>query len=154
MNVRRATPDDMPALLRMGRSFHETTPYADVAYDPDSIRFICTQLMESGVLLVAEIKGAAVGVVGAVMAPLFMNRDALICSEVFWWVDPEARGSGAGKEMAKQLETICREAGVYRLAMVAIHAPGIEQVESMYQRLGFEPTENTWTKVLWQQQQQ
>ncbi len=150
MNVRRANAADIPAVIRMGRKFHESTPYADVAYDPDSIRFISSQLIEGGILLIADHEGESVGMLGAAIGPLFMNRDALVCSELFWWVEPEGRNTGAGRALVERLESECISIGVYRLAMVGIHGPQMAKTAAMYERMDFAPTEQTWSKSLWQ----
>jgi GNAT superfamily N-acetyltransferase len=132
----------------MGRLFWSQTPYSEIVYCPDSIAFTCRAMMEQALLLVSEVDGVIAGSVGAVASPLYANRDVLVAAELFWWVEPQFRNSGVGKEMLAGIEQACRNAGVYRFSMMAFDQIEIEKAAAVYQRCGYVPTERTFGKVL------
>ncbi len=89
MNVRPATRVDYPSLVAMGRRFYGTLPYADVPFcEASAVRWL-DLMRQSGVLLVAEHDGAAVGMAGGLFAPFIFNDSVRVGSELMWWVEPE-----------------------------------------------------------------
>ncbi|WP_408953051.1 N-acetyltransferase family protein [Lysobacter sp. Hz 25] len=147
MQVRHATPADTPALLAMGAKFYATTSYNDFAqYDERTVDGLI-DLMRDGVLLVAEIDGVAVGVVGLMVAPFIFNDAHRIACEVIWWVDPGAQGAGAGKALLFAIEPVCRARGLSAIQMVHLsNSP--PQAAALYERMGYWHTESSYTKVL------
>lgn len=146
--INQATQADIPEIIRMGRLFWSQTPYSEIPYCPDSIAHTCQQMIAQQLLLVATVDGTIAGAVGAMRSPLYANRDVLVAAELFWWVEPEFRNSGIGKEMLAGIEQACREAGVYRFSMMAFEQIELEKAAAVYQRCGYVPTERSFNKVL------
>lgn len=146
--IHPATAADIPEIVRMGRLFWSQTPYSEIPYCPDSIAITCQQMIAQRLLLVATVDGTVAGAVGAMCSPLYANRDVLVAAELFWWVEPEFRNSGIGKEMLAGIEQACRDAGVYRFSMMAFEQIELEKAAAVYQRCGYVPTERTYCKVL------
>lgn len=144
----QATQEDIPEIIRMGRLFWSQTPYSEIPFCPDSIAFTCQQMIDRRLLLIATVKGTIAGAVGAMSSPLYANRDVLVAAELFWWVEPEFRNSGIGKEMLISIEQACRDAGVYRFSMMAFEQIELEKAAAVYQRCGYVPTERSFCKVL------
>ena len=127
--MRLATIDDMDEILRMGKSF------ADALNEPsdiDSIEDTAINLIDDdiGVLLIEEHAMA-----GALVVPNFFDMNRLIATELFWWVDKEARGNGAGKRLLNGLESWARSKGAERLSMIAMDS--LSDVGKLYERAGY-----------------
>lgn len=65
-------------------------------------------------------------------------------SETCWYIRPEARGTGAIR-MLRAYETWAREAGCRVIGMVSM---ANNDVGAIYRRLGFQPVETNYAKVL------
>lgn len=146
--IRPATEQDIPHIIRMGRLFWSQTAFSHIAYCPDSITYITREMLKMGLLLIAEVEGEIAGAVGAVAAPLFGNRDVLIASELFWWVEPGFRDSGIGKEMLIGIEQVAKEQGVSVFSMMALETVEPEKAAAIYRRLGYIASEHAFSKVL------
>lgn len=147
MNVRPAEDRDIPKIISMGRKFWAQTAFKDIVYCPDSIAESAREMMANGLLLVVE-EGEVVGAVGAVMAPLYANRSVMIASELYWWIEPEYRDSGAGKLLLRGIEQAAKDRGITVFAMMALEAVEPEKAAAIYQRLGYVPSERTFQKRL------
>lgn len=150
VRVRQAEPDDLDDLIRMARAFHAASCYAaTVQMDPRSFaETVAGMATGGGVVLVAERFGKACGMAAAITYPHWFNKDHLSGQEVFWWVDPEARGTRAGFMLMKGLEQWAREAGckTFHMASTANLAP--EKLAKVYERMGYRPQDIYYTKVM------
>ena len=151
MSVRAANDQDIAAIVSMGRKFWQLTPYAALPYSmpycPDSAADTLRQCLSHGLLFVAQSGDEVIGFIGAIAAPMPLQRDILVAAEQFWWVEEGARG-GVGRQLKLTLEQAARDAGVTVLAMSAFEQINIEAMAKMYQRAGYDATERTYTKVL------
>lgn len=132
----------------MGRLFWSQTPYRDVPYCPDSVAFTARQMMGLGMLLFAEVDGKPAGSVGAMACPLYANRDVLVASELWFWVEPEFRNCGIGKVMFTEIERVAKSAGVGWFSMMAFEDIEIDKAAAIYRKAGYSPTERTFGKAL------
>lgn len=127
MKVRHAAPDDVPALLALVHRTIETS-YGDV-YPPLAIAFFkqfhsraeYESRMRDGLVLVAERDGQIVGTGSMVRGKIFA---------VF--VDPDAQGTGTGRELMERLEGSARERGIERTEL-DVSLPS----RQFYERLGY-----------------
>lgn len=145
--IRTATAADIPALVEMGGRFFAASGFADsTSYDPDSMAHTFAQLIESeqGVLLVAD----GVGMAGALVYPHYFNRHDLVAQELFWWVDEDARKSGAGSRLLLAIEAWAAERGAKSLIMLSLSALDAEKVNRMYENAGYRPAEQSFIKRL------
>ena len=140
--VRRATADDLLDLLTLGESFHAGSPYRDLfAWNGAQIERMVGWLLEHGAIFVAEKDGASVGMLGVAVAPHLMSGD-LMASEVFWWVEPRARGLGL--KLLRAAERWARAEGATVLQLVAPDAAA----RTLYERLGFVQIETAYQRTL------
>lgn len=146
--IRPATPEDIPHILRMGRLFWSQTAYASLPYCIDSMAFSCRQMMGAGLLLMAETTGQVSGSIGALTCPLYANRAILAAAELWFWVEPDHRSSGVGKELLLGLEAAAKARGVHLLSMLALEAVEPEKAKQIYLRAGYTPAEHTYLKFL------
>lgn len=105
--IRRATPEDMPEILRMCRHFYLTTEYAPlVEYDEATVEQLAALIVKDHLFLVAEGEqpGQLAGIVGMMYAPFSFNLAKKMCAEVVWYVDPTAQRNGVGAALLDAIE--------------------------------------------------
>lgn len=146
--IRRATHADMDSILRMGERFYHSSHYsAWSGFCKDSCRKLAELIIDTGVLMIAEQDGKDAGMVGLVVAPFMFNNSKLGAYEVFWWVEPEARGGMTAWRLLKSIEGVCAEMGVSSIQMVVL-SDSPEQAAKMYERAGYTHSETSFTKIL------
>lgn len=147
--IRDATTADMARLVEMGRLFHAAADAGDIpAFDPISFQQTATWLIDSptGALLVIE-KDGVHGMAGALVYPAWFNLACSLAQEVFWWVDPVARGHEATM-LRRALEDRMKELGARNLIMVSLAGMRDEAMGRLYRREGYRPMESVFIKRL------
>lgn len=146
--IRAACEADMPDLLRMGRAFYGSTEREGVVpFCEASAEATARLLLSQGILLVAEFETHVIGMIGLMVSPSLMNHAYLVASEIMWWVDADARWSGAGLRLIRAAENAARDAGAVEITMVRLdNSP--RAAELVYLRRGYRPGEHSYTKVL------
>jgi GNAT superfamily N-acetyltransferase len=145
--VRRATMDDLEAYIPMARNFLASTPMGEIVpFDEEAFRVFYTGAMQNPDLSawIAEYDGVAIGGSGALAFPMYFNPAFVSVQEIWWWLEPEARGKGAGKAMYREIEKWAAERGARALIMVALENGKARQFENLYARQGFKPMERTF----------
>jgi GNAT superfamily N-acetyltransferase len=155
MRVRKATEADLPKYIVLAESFHMASPmHGVINFDPDGYaQFFSTSLQNDSVgIWLAETDGEIVGISGAIAYPLYFNPSALVVQELWWWLTPASRGSGAGGQMFKQIEQWAKEKNASALFMIALEDNRAKKMENLYIRAGFKPMERTFIKeaTAWQ----
>lgn len=140
--IREARLSDIPRLVEMGGRFIRASSYSGrFADNAKARRDLMTRLIEhdDGALFVAEKDGAVVGMIGicAYQHPWSGER---IGGEVFWWVEPTARG--CGMKLLHRAEQWAGDAGCVRFQMIA---PS-QKVARAYQRLGYAKLEECYQR--------
>lgn len=143
--IRAAIPSDDAALITFGLKFYLTLPYADVPYCEESATRWLAMLRERGVLLIAEIDGEPVGMAAGLFAPFIFNDQFRVGQELFWWIEPDYRSYGIGRELLAELELAAHNAGCIRWSMIAIEGTQ-DHVGKLYERAGYAPAERAYTK--------
>lgn len=142
--IRTATAWDLPDLMRMARAFLEATPYASIGI-AESFPQLLLKLIDEHILLVAD-TGRVRGMAAVMLVPLYFNPSHVAASELFWWIDPDARGSGVGRELLDAIEAAAKERGAKTLAMISMKA--MTDVEGVYLKRGYEAAERTFVRFL------
>ena len=155
MIVRKATETDLPQYIKLAQSFHAASPmHGSIEFDvPGYSQFYLSSLQNDSVgIWLAEVEGEIVGICGAVAYPLYFNPSALVVQELWWWLTPASRGSGAGGQMFKQIEQWSKEKNAAALFMIALEDNRAKKMENLYIRAGFKPMERTFIKEVtsWQ----
>jgi GNAT superfamily N-acetyltransferase len=141
--MRLATESDMPALLRMGAEFANA---AGLSATDESMEFTLRALMDSGGLFVT---GEPVcGMAAGLLFDQYFNRSVRAAQELFWWVDTDARRSGAGRDLLDGMEAWARTNGAQSLTMVTLQALDAESIGRFYESNGYKPLEHNYMKVL------
>ncbi|MGH9371853.1 MAG: GNAT family N-acetyltransferase [Vicinamibacterales bacterium] len=143
-SIREATLADVPAIVAMGCRFLRTTAFGThVKENPEQMAALAAQLIEGdgGAVFVADMDGGVVGMIGLLRFLHPMSGEPFV-SELFWWVNPDARGSSAALRLLRQGEQWTRDVGAVVLQMIAptpeverlYHARGFDRVETAYQK--------------------
>lgn len=102
--IRRATYEDIPMLMALGRQFHEEATYAKPAFNEETIRETLVGLIESGAVWIA--KGGMIGV----LPYREWISGKMIGGELFWWV--LNKGNGVGGLLLDAAEEWVQEQGL------------------------------------------
>lgn len=147
--IRRAKPEDLPSCLDMTARFHAASPVSDVApFDRDGMAVTLREMMinpRAGIWLAMQ-NDEPVGIAGALMYPLYFNPAYEVVQELFWWLNPEARGSGAGEKLFQNVQDWAKDMGATVVFMVALDNDRVDKMHKFYRRAGFHPMERTYMK--------
>lgn len=149
MIVRKATEGDLPQYLKLAQAFHAASPmHGSIEFDSLGYsEFYLSSLRNDSVgVWLAESENQIVGICGAVAYPLYFNPSAIVVQELWWWLTPASRGSGAGKQMFNQIEAWAKEKNATALLMIALEDSRVKKMENLYIRAGFKPMERTFIK--------
>ena len=155
MLVRKATEADLPEYIKLAQAFHTASPmHGSIGFDvPGYSQFYLSSLQNDNIgIWLAEIENNIVGICGALVYPLYFNPSALVVQELWWWLTPASRGSGAGGQMFKQIEQWAKDKNASALFMIALEDNRAKKMENLYIRAGFKPMERTFIKEVtsWQ----
>lgn len=155
VEARRATVDDLPACLDMTARFHAASPIASVApFDRDGMAATLRGMLanpRAGVWVAFQ-NSKPVGLAGALCYPLYFNPAYEVAQELFWWLDPAARGCGAGEKLFQNVQNWAKELGAAAVFMIALDDARVDKMDRFYKRAGFQPMERTYMKgsLAWQ----
>ncbi len=146
MTIRPATVGDLDAIVAMGEAFLASDDYAGrLAIVPAAMRAfverVVTGALDHAVVFVADTDGAVVGMLGAAIAAHPYSGE-VIGSELFWWMQPEARGGGV--RLMQMAERWAAERGARRFQMIAPN----DRVARFYVRCGYHPVEAMYERSL------
>jgi len=145
--IRLATADDEEAILGMAREFVAFSPYAEFAVtEDDELRATIKWCMSNATVFVAENKGTLIGMLVAVVAPLWYAPQVLVASEMAWWIDTRHRRSTAAIRLVQAFEQWAREKGATAVCMSNLDVENANVVSGMLKRMGYISTEQTHTK--------
>jgi len=149
INVRQATIDDLAKYLILAKEFHTASPMHNVVkFDLDGYADFyagATQNPDMGLWL-AELNDEIVGITGAINYPLYFNPNSNVVQELWWWLTPSARGTGAGAKMFDCIKAWAKEKNAVAMFMIALEDDRASKMEKLYQRAGFRPLERTFIK--------
>lgn len=145
LRIRHAADTDIPRMLAMGRRFHLETRYSDLTkIDWHAVEATAHALIaaESGAIFVAVLDATIIGMLGLSTYTHPLSGE-LLATELFWWVEPEYRGS-AGIKLLRAGERWARLMGAIRLQMIA----PTPEIETLYDRLRYTRVEVNYQKEL------
>jgi GNAT superfamily N-acetyltransferase len=143
--IRVATASDLPAMLGTARKFFvEGKLPMSLVDDVWVANWTAFINMGIGVVLMSEDAGVFHGAIGGLLVN-DVNDGSKYLSEMFWYVDPEHRGTGM--RLLHQFERAAKDHGATRITMVHLHAIN-ERLGDIYTRLGYHKLETTYTKDL------
>jgi hypothetical protein len=137
--IRKATFDDIPAMLALGRRAHVRSRYRDIAVDEAQAKLNAASMMTNRAqcVFVAEEEGRLVGMLMGVSMPWFFSREPY-ATDLFVY----AEKAGAGRALVQRFVHWAfeerRVAGVELLTSFGGDARQQRLTEAMYKRLGAE----------------
>lgn len=146
-----ATVEDMPAILRMSRSFHEASPYKHLGYDESYAYRRAEECLrdQSRYVIILSLSGDdPVGILAAASYPLMFNG-CLGTTELMFWVDEEHRSGKHGKELKRAYEYWAKNViGAQIACMGALEDERLSTMSRVYRRQGYQPAEHQFFKEL------
>lgn len=135
-------------MIAMGHKFHANSGIADlIGFDDLSFRQTIIGLIDSGICLVAEdIDRELAGMIGAALHRPWFNEHTIFAQELFWWVEPWARGSTAAGRLIDALEQKASEQGAHVVGMVALDHLRGDAVSKLYSRRDYRSIERAFMK--------
>lgn len=134
---------DLPEIVDMSMAFSATTgyhPYVERGTVNDLIYTLILGLKNEKIVLFEP----GVGFLAGCVTP-FIFGPHLLATEIMMWVEPEARGKGAGKEFLSAFEYWAKEkAGCTMISMVSLN----ENIGKMYEKQGYKLYERAYMKIL------
>lgn len=146
------SPEHTPAILRMAQCFHQYSPYANDAYDPEKVSEFISGVFSGShkqSIVILSMAGAdPVGMISGLASETFFNREK-VATELVWWLDPEYRVGSRGQDLEDAFVYWAKNiAGCSRVAMVALEDKYSAILGRHYTRQGYRKTENTYVKDL------
>lgn len=142
--IRPATRADIPDIVDLGvRHIGESHYAAFITPDRASMAALARWLVDApcGLLLIDERAGATQGYIGvAITGHPYSGQPVM--SELFWYVDRQARGTGL--QLLRAAEDWARDLGAVHSIMIAPDS----RVSQLYQRLGYARLEEQFIKPL------
>lgn len=137
----------------MAREFHVFAgcEALGLGLDEADLRETFGELATSGasLLVVAEDGRGLLGMLAALLVPWYARKTDVIAQEVWWWVDPGRRDSGAGLALLRELE---RWAGERGARVVHLATPRHEDLDlpmgRLFRRQGYRRIETAWGKAV------
>lgn len=149
MKVRHARADELLEVAALGAKFHEHTAWAKrIPYSMEGGVAWAQMMLDAGLLIVADTGEELVACVGGLKYPFLNNPAWIIGSEILWWVNPEYRNGGIGKQLIDAIESAAKDAGCHLWVMVTLEAVEPEKAGAIYRKLGYELTEHSYMKEL------
>lgn len=148
--IREAVAEDIPDILIMGQKFYNLAGWSDVApWNAVSVMGTLERMTGSqeAVLLVIENETGVCGMVGAVIYPFYCNNAYLMAQEMFFWVEPGARGNDAA-ELFDKLEEDAKAKGARIMIMISVEGLRASALARLYRRRGYKAAENSFIKAL------
>ena len=138
--VKQATPKDFPAILEMGRRFHEFSPWRDRPFSDDATLEMLQRITDSED---AVLFTNGTGILGGVVAPIYFGG-GVVAQELFWFADK------GGRELLDAFEQWADDKGASGVLMIslAIDEKTDERMGKIYERRGYRLRERNYYKGL------
>lgn len=151
VQVRVATPEDMPSYMDLAAAFVATTPISHIVpFNRDSTSTFVQNSLDNPdmLILVAEDDGQIIGITAAMTYPMYFNPDKLVAQELWWYLTPEARGGPASKMLFQTIEKWAKAKGAEAMFMIALADARVDTLAKVYKRSGYVPVERSYVKGL------
>lgn len=152
MPIRFAIPEDIPALVQLGKRMHSLTRFRRYDYDERrvaaALRLALVEHRARYGCFVAE--GAGGELAGALLAVLERHifSEALVASVMHFDVLPEKRMGGHAVRLLAAMEKWAANRGVAEIAFGVNSGVGEEAVNRFARKAGFVPVGNNFVKLL------
>lgn len=149
--IRGAKTSDLDVLVEYGEKFYESTRYPEegLEYQPEVVEDLIEVLIDgAGYVLVLEVDGEVKGFILMALIALPYNPDVLSAGELAFYIDEKYRRGKYGTQLLQYAEVVAREKGAKYCTMVSMETSTPRQAEALYENMGYQRTETTYTKEL------
>lgn len=142
---------DVDSILSLVLKFFRKTQYGHLTVDLDNTRSLISQFIDQSdpdtICILWQKDNKTTGILAAQIAtnPLLGRKVAVEC---LWWVDPEARGTEAGKQLLDAFEHWAGLRGADMIQMMSLPDATGKLLSRYYRSRGYRLTEVTYTKEL------
>lgn len=142
---------DVENILGLVLKFFMKTQYGHLPVDLDSTRVLIRQFIDRNypdtVCILWQKEGKITGILAGQIStiPLLGRKIAVEC---LWWVDPEVRGTEAGKQLLDSFEHWAGLRGADMIQMMSLPDSTGKLLSRYYRSRGYRLTEVTYTKEL------
>ncbi len=146
--ITKATLEDLPSLVNMGRAFfHEAEWQKLYEWDDISASSALEDLLnnELAIIYIAKQDDIPIGMAAALLYPLWYNTNILVGQEFFLYVQPDKR-NGTGHKLKLKLEEDAIKLGARTMGMGSVEA--LPSLDTYYARSGYAPSEKSFIKRL------
>jgi GNAT superfamily N-acetyltransferase len=149
MNIRLATyDDDIEAFARLGIRDHERSQYAHIPYCVGSVMKMLVEMIDDGMLLIAEHEGKVVGAIGGRISVVDFNHRFRSGAMRFWWVDTPYQKTRLSVQLLDELERIAIDRGCHVWMLCSVDEERERPLARFFGRRGYVLTERTYLKNL------
>ena len=155
LNIRTGQPRDIPRLVELGEDFWEHTwhKHKGQAYSGETVAHLCEFLMHRGngngfIVVLTDDDDVVQGFGLVAFTPFVFDINMKTATELAFYVVPEYRKGKEGIRLLKSMENISRNKGCAVITMVSMEHSNPRPVEKLYESMGYERTETSYTKEL------
>ena len=141
IKVRDAIESDLPYMLEQAKEFYDYYP-VPIKYDPAHMANLLLDMMESGIVLVAEEDGQVLGGIGGIMGGNIYDPTYITLTEMYLWV---AKASRKGRAMHHLIKEFTKR-GEVADAVVLCYTKLTPSLGRIYERYGYELMETSHVK--------
>jgi GNAT superfamily N-acetyltransferase len=98
INIRKGTEADIPAIIEMGRAYHQESYFKDMPFNEDKAKALIPVLIKTGLGIVAVEDEKVVGMMGAALQKHIFS-DELMSKDILLYIQPEYRGQHIGQRL-------------------------------------------------------
>lgn len=147
--IRQANKFDLPEIIRLLKNYRRNAPLEilKAANNEEYITKLLTEIIAgAGFIFLAEKDGVCIGMLIAAKIPNVWNPQAMQCSEIAYWVEPEHRGGTSAYRLIaayiKECERLIKQ-GAIQLFTVSkmVNSPDLK-----FYKFGFQKLEETWVR--------
>lgn len=145
------TEDDIEEYLQLLEKFHSKSTVKDsVKFDYDSCKsFLLTCLSNPDIVVLnCKDNNKIIGITAGLLFPLYFNHNYFVVQELWWWLDEDYRGKGAGNILYNALEQWAKDKKANGMFMIALEDDNVEAITKIYKSKGYTGTERTFIKEL------
>ena len=136
MKLRMATPDDLPAIVVLGRVMHEESSFAPMDYDVDRVKETISDLMNKSqfVVVAEDTNGEVIGGMAGMVTQSWFGND-MVANDLALFIHPDHRGGLMVVRLVKAFVHWAKLAGAKQIRPGVVS--GSRTAEALYDRLGF-----------------
>ena len=133
--IRKATPDDLPRVIELGRAFQAYSPYRNLPFDDEAFGEFCAGVMEAGVIFLSED-----GFLGGLLNPMYFNPSVIMAVELFWWA------GSTGRQLRQAFEEWAQENGAQGCQFTGLADEREPTIRKVFARAGYRACEVAFMK--------